>query len=335
MDPMGLFPERNVIPIKRRARHGRHTRWGPAVARLEGRVAELERHMAAFDERLAALGRHARMQVAAALSVLLHALVILGVSFKVPDPPRLAVEPLEVTLVNTKTTATPLKADALAQANLDGGGNTDARRRMRSPLPVPPDAAQSTDLAQRRVDQSESDVKQLMTQQPSKTTVETLPDEPKSPTDAQAGVTAADLMSRSLEIARLEARIDRNLEASQQRPRRKSVGARVEEFRFARYVEDWRAKVERVGEMNYPQAARDHKRYGSLMVTVVIKSDGSLDDVEIRRSSGIKMLDQAAIRIVRLASPYAPFPADIAKDIDILSITRTWMFTRSVQFVAE
>jgi protein TonB len=71
------------------------------------------------------------------------------------------------------------------------------------------------------------------------------------------------------------------------------------------------------------------------MVTVVIKSDGSLDDVEIRRSSGIKMLDQAAIRIVRLASPYAPFPADIAKDIDILSITRTWMFTRSDQFVAE
>ena len=75
--------------------------------------------------------------------------------------------------------------------------------------------------------------------------------------------------------------------------------------------------------------------YGSLVVTVAIKSDGSLDDVEIRRSSGIKMLDQAAIRIVRLAAPYAPFPADIAKDTDILSITRTWMFTRSDQFVAE
>ncbi len=195
----------------------------------------------------------------------------------------------------------------------------------------------STELpqAQRRVEQLERDAKQLMTQQRSKTTVEALPDEPKPQTDAQAGVAAADLMSRSLEIARLEARIDRNLEAYQQRPRRRFVGARVEEFRFARYIEDWRAKVERVGEMNYPQAARDQKMYGSLVVTVAIKSDGSLDDVEIRRSSGIKMLDQAAIRIVRLAAPYAPFPADIAKDTDILSITRTWMFTRSDQFVAE
>ena len=71
------------------------------------------------------------------------------------------------------------------------------------------------------------------------------------------------------------------------------------------------------------------------MVTVAIRSDGSLEGVEISRSSGIKILDQAALRIVRLAAPYAPFPADIAKDTDVMSITRTWMFTRSDQFVAE
>jgi protein TonB len=97
----------------------------------------------------------------------------------------------------------------------------------------------------------------------------------------------------------------------------------VEEFRFARYVEDWRAKVERIGEMNYPQAARDERKYGSLVVTVAIKADGSLEDVEIRRSSGVRILDQAAIRIVRLAAPYAPFPPEIAKDTDVLSIART------------
>src|SRR5262245_17083818 len=116
MSRMGLLPNRNVIPLRRRARHGRHTRWGPAVARLDARVAELERHMVAFDERIALLGRHARMQVAAALSVLVHAVIILGVSFKVPAPPLSEPLPLEVTLVNAKTTARPLKADALAQA---------------------------------------------------------------------------------------------------------------------------------------------------------------------------------------------------------------------------
>ena len=91
MRPMGLLPERNVIPLRRRARHARRTRWGPAVARMEARVAELERHMAAFDRRIAILGRHARMQVAMAFSVLVHAIVILGVSFKLPDAPRLDI----------------------------------------------------------------------------------------------------------------------------------------------------------------------------------------------------------------------------------------------------
>jgi len=337
MSPMGLLPERNVIPLRRRARHARHTRWGPAVAQLEARVAELERHMAAFDERIAVLGRHARIQVAVAFSVLVHAIIILGVSFKLPTPPLDEPPMLEVTLVNTKSTAKPLKADALAQASLDGGGNTDANRRARTPLPLPPETTQTTDLtmAQKRVEQLERDAQQLMTEQRSRTTVEVAPDEPKPQADAQTGVSAADIMSRSLEIARLEARIDKDMEAYQQRPRRKFFGARVQEFRFTRYIEDWRAKVERVGEMNYPQALRDEKKYGSLVVTVAIKANGSLEDVEIRRSSGIRILDQAAIRIVRLAAPYAPFPADIAKDTDVLSITRTWTFTRSDQFVAE
>lgn len=338
MRRMGLLPNRNVIPLNRRARHARHTRWGPAVARLEARVAELERHMAAFDERIAVLGRHARIQVAVAFSVLVHAIIILGLKFKLPEPPPLdASRTMEITLVNTKSTARPLKADALAQANLDGGGNTDADRRAKSPLPVPRETTQATELTvkQDRVQQLEQEAKQLMTQQQSRTAVETVPDQPKPPTDEQTGISTADIRSRALEVARLEAQISKDWDAYQKRPRRMFVGARTQEFRFARYIEDWRTKIERVGEVNYPQAARDEKRYGSLVVTVAIKADGSLEDVEIRRSSGIKLLDQAAIRIVRLAAPYARFPPDIAKDTDVLSITRTWMFTRSDQFVAE
>jgi protein TonB len=301
-------------------------------------VVELERHMAEFDRRIAVLGKHARIKVAFAFSVLLHLAVVFGVGFKMPDPSKLVTQqPLEVTLVNTKTAARPQKADALAQANLDGGGNTDANRRARSPLPVPRDATQATELsmAQKRVQQLEREAKQVMTQAQSKTAVEVVPEQPKQPSEEQPGPNAADIMNKSLEIVRLEAQVSREWEAYQKRPRRRFVGARTQEFRLARYIEDWRVKVEKVGEVNYPQAARDQKIYGTLVVTVSIKADGSLDRVELNRPSGVKMLDEAAIRIVKLAAPFAPFPADIAKDTDILSITRTWMFTRSDQFISE
>ena len=349
MRPMGLLPERNVIPLRRRARHARHTKWGPAVARLEARVAELERHMAAFDRRIAVLGRHARIQVAVALSVLMHAVIILGVSFKLPDPPRLdEPQALDVTLVNAKTTARPLKADALAQANLDGGGNTDRRSRASSPLPVPEHAvpADAVAMAQKRVQQLEREVQQRMTQMESKAAIEVVPDQPQPQTEEQTGPSGADIRERAMQT--LLGQIKLELHEYQQRPRSAFVGARTREFALSRYIEEWRVKVERVGELNYPQAARDQKVYGSLLVGVSIRSDGSLAKVEIRRSSGIKVLDEAAIRIVNLAAPFAPFPPDIAKGIpnhqctrgdcsaiEVLNITRTWMFTRSDQFVSE
>lgn len=338
MERMGLLPDRKVVPLKRRAKHARHAPWTAALNRLDARVAELERNMAALDRRMTALGKHGRMKVALAVSVIFHAVVVLGVSFKMPDPSRLAAEqPLEVTLVNARSQTRPQNADALAQANLDGGGNTDAKRRAKSPLPVPREAKEAAELtmAQKRVEQLEREAKQLMTQAKSKAAVPTVPDTPQPREEPQVAPNAADIMSRSLEIARLEASIAREWESYQQRPRRRFIGARTQEFRFARYLEDWRAKVERVGETNYPQAARDQRIYGSLVVTVSIKSDGTLERVDVNRSSGQRILDAAALHIVRLASPFAPFPADIAKDTDIISITRTWIFTRSDQFVAE
>jgi protein TonB len=300
-------------------------------------VEELERNMAALDRRMTALGKHGRMKVAFGASLVFHAMVILGVTFKMPEPPRDMPQALEVTLVNAKSPAKPLKADALAQANLDGGGNTDAKRRAKSPLPAPPDAKESSDLsmAQLRVQRLEREAKQLLTQAKSKAAVPTIPDTPQPKEEPQVAPNSADIMARSLEIARLEASIARDWESYQQRPRRRFIGARTQEFRFARYIEDWRAKIERVGETNYPQAARDQRMYGSLVVTVSIKSDGSLERVDINRSSGQRILDASALHIVKLAAPFAAFPPDIAKDTDIISITRTWIFTRSDQFVAE
>jgi periplasmic protein TonB len=136
-------------------------------------------------------------------------------------------------------------------------------------------------------------------------------------------------VQRSLEIARLEAQVSKEYNAYQKLPRRRFIGARTQEYRFAQYVEDWRIKVERIGNLNYPEAARQQHVFGSLVLTVSIRADGHLDDVEVDRSSGKSLLDAAAKRIVRLAAPYAPFPPDIRKDTDILSITRTWTFTEA------
>jgi len=338
MSAMGMLPDRKVVPLRRRAQYARHAPWRSALDRVEARVAELERGMNALDRRMTALGKHGRMKVAVSVSVFLHALAIVGVSFTLPDLPKLDIPPpLEVTLVNAKSQARPRKADALAQANLDGGGNTEAKRRARSPLPVPIEDKQGAQLslAQKRVEQLEREAKQLMTQSRSQTTVAPRLEAQEPRDEPQIAPSASDIMSRGMEIARLEAQIAREWENYQQRPRRRFIGARTQEFRFARYIEDWRAKVERVGELNYPQAARDQKLYGEMVVTVSIKSDGSLDRVEINRPSGHRILDAAALRIAQLAAPFAPFPADIARDTDILSITRIWSFTRSDQFVAE
>ena len=141
--------------------------------------------------------------------------------------------------------------------------------------------------------------------------------------------TANELMQRTLEAIRLEAQIAKDMEAYQKRPKRRFIGARAEEYRFARYVEDWRLKIERIGNLNYPEAARQQKLYGSLLLTVSINGDGSVENIEINRTSGSRVLDAAAVKIVEMSGPFAPFPPDIKRDTDIPHITRTWTFTKA------
>ena len=272
------------------------------------------------------------------ISLVLHALLLL-VHFS--DPARNSKDSgassLQVVLVNSKSAKRPLKADALAQANLDGGGNTDAKAVATTPFPLQADAEPQPELKtrERQVQEKELQQKRLLTQ------LKTQPDfsQPAPPADAQltTGQTpsAVDILSRSLQIARLEAQIDRDHNAYQSRPKRKNIGARTEEYRFAQYVESWRLKVERVGNLNYPEEARQKKLYGTLRVTVNIRADGSLEKVEVDRSSGSKILDEAAMRIIKMGAPYAEFPVDIRKDFDILGITRTWSFTRADQLASE
>ena len=282
-----------------------------------------------------------RLYVAIAISMALHIIILMGINFKLPDPPfNNIAKSLEVILVNSKSEQKPIDAKALAQSNLDGGGNVDENRRAKTPFPVLPKSKPLVNLqeATQKTKQLEEEVKRLMTAAKSKPQIPQ-PDITQTQTEAKSPIQldSTELLQRSLEIARLEAQIAKEHEEYQKRPKRKFIGARTKEYRFARYVEDWRMKVERIGNLNYPEAAKKEKLYGSLQLTVGIRSDGSLESIGIDRSSGFKVLDEAAVRIVRIAAQngFAAFPPDISRDTDILHITRTWVFARSDKLHSE
>jgi protein TonB len=282
-------------------------------------------------------GLVATMQVAIISSIAFHALLIVGLGLKLVDMGAFDAphNVMDVVLVNSKSASKPDKADALAQANLDGGGNTDQKVRAKSPFPAvdPKDPSPELRAAETRMKQLESEAKELMTRMKSKATVAQL--EQPSANPAKSDAEARDLVDKSMEIARLEAQIAREHQAYQERPKRKFIGARTSEYRFAHYIDTWRQKIERIGNLNYPEEAKARKIYASLQLTVAIKADGEVESVEINRSSGHKFLDQAAIRIVRLAAPFERFPDNIRADTDILHVTRTWTFTKSDQVLAE
>lgn len=284
---------------------------------------------AQFSYTWAGMDRQARLlSWCVGLSVLLHA-ILLSIHFKFPETLKFSSsQPLEVILVNAKTKQKPAKTRALAQANLDGGGNTDQERRAKTPMPVTKAAEQGNDLAQaqRRVKELEVQQQQLLAAAKSLPSI-AASEAPRQPPAEEAApqVVGRDLRELALAAMKLQAQIDKRHEEYQKRPRKQFIGANASEYRFAQYEEDWRNKVERVGTLNYPAEARG-KMYGNLRLEVTIRPDGSVESVRLDRSSGLKVLDDAAFRIVRMAAPYGEFPPDIRKDTDLLVITRTWFF---------
>jgi protein TonB len=261
-------------------------------------------------------------------SLLVHAALI-SIHFTAPEAFSRATErALDVVLVNSKSALKPTQAQARAQSNLDGGGNTEQDRLAATPLPPSQQTRDGDNLvnAQRRVAELETLQRQLMTQASSARVVRNEKNSRDPQPQAAQSMSGADLASSAMAIARLEGQISQQMDAYNKMPRKKFIGARTEEYRFAQYVEDWRQKVERIGNLNYPEAARG-RLYGSLALTLTIRSDGSLSAVEVTRSSGHKELDQAAQRIVKMAAPYSAFPENIRRDTDELVISRTWNFT--------
>jgi protein TonB len=275
--------------------------------------------------------------MAVGASVILHA-AILPVNF-IPSFTRKPADnaALEVVLVNAKSKTKPAKAEVLAQHNLDGGGNTDARKMAKTPFPVLPDQdSRDPELAAttKRMEALEQQTRKLAAQ--AKLMPLLPPHQTKSDNSERPDLpTSSELLQRTLDAIKLEAQIAKEQQAYAQRPKKRFVGSRAEEYRFARYVEDWRQKVERIGNMNYPEQARQMKLYGHLVLTVGINSDGTVESVQVDTPSGRKLLDTAAVHIVRMAAPYSAFPPDIRRDTDILYITRTWSFTRGDAFVSE
>ncbi len=153
--------------------------------------------------------------------------------------------------------------------------------------------------------------------------------------DPQPVADAARLISNSFAMASLSAEIDQRLESRSKRLRQKFVSASTQEYKFAAYMESWRAKVERIGNLNYPEEARRQHLSGNLLLDVAINPDGTIADIVIRRPSGHKDLDAAAVHIVQLAAPFAPFPEEIRRETDVLHITRSWQFMHNFQFASK
>jgi len=270
--------------------------------------------------------------VALALSLVFHSVLLL-ITFAFPDSlaSKLMPKAIEVVLVNSKSHTRPVKADALAQADLDGGGNTAEARRAKTNLPALPDMPPDADvsLASKRVQELETQAQRLMTEiQTSQQAVQpkTIEHDPLLRSDAPV---VADSQHERTEIARLEAQIAKEWEAYQELPKRKFVGARTQGAVEAEYLDSWRQRIERVGTANFPDEAKRQGLFGTVMVTVAVRADGTVEKIEIDRSSGSRVLDGAVEKIVQLAGPFKPFPDPLRKEADILHITRNWSFTRN------
>jgi protein TonB len=253
-------------------------------------------------------------------AVALHAMIILGITFGMPDPPAAHEElpTLDIIIANRRTEP-PEQADYLAQTSQDGSGNTTEKVKPEIAIPVPEQSVASAPQ------QPEAAPMQVVTASTSDIQVhqtETSNPEPETP-----DISATELIERSMEMVNLSEQLDANMQAYAERPRQVYVSARTQEYKYANYMEEWVRKVERVGNLNYPDEARRTGISGKLMMDVALNADGTVREIIIQRSSGYPVLDEAAIRIVNLAAPYLPFPPEILKDAHILHITRTWEFS--------
>ncbi|MBI3772242.1 MAG: energy transducer TonB [Gammaproteobacteria bacterium] len=266
------------------------------------------------------------------LSIAVNAVIILGVTFDLVDQKKEDNAPLttiDVILVQDNNSETPDQADFLAQSNQSGAGNAQGKTRpttieSATPLDVPVDG----DSANIQPRQSPSDVAttkapEVLTAYVGPTKIATQSD---SAPDPATQPSVAEMVRRSKEIINLSAEISESMEIYSKKPKHRYISSNTKAFRDAAYLDDWRRKIEYIGNLNYPEEAKRRDLSGNLVLDVAIRADGAIDTIAIRRSSGQKVLDDAAVRIVRMAAPYSPLPPEMRKDTDVLHVIRTWLF---------
>jgi periplasmic protein TonB len=268
------------------------------------------------------------LTLALAVAIGLHAAVIGLVHFDViGSRPDSVPSSLDVILVEWATEEEPDEADFLAQVTQRGAGESPDLDRPAEPMlagePVPEVEPEPVQEEASATEVQASPAELLAVESP----LETLPVAPESEQARDDQVDSRQLIEQSLTMARTTP--DRFAAAQDfpERPRRKFVSANTREHLYASYMRAWVAKVERVGNLNYPEQARRMNLAGNLVLSVDILADGSVEQIRILRSSGYDTLDEAAVRIVRLSSPFSPLPAEITAEVDILTITRTWQFS--------
>lgn len=266
------------------------------------------------------------------MSVCVHVVLILGVGFTIATEPKF-ISSLAVTLAQYRSAEAPDDADFIAQANQQGAGTEDEALAPASPV----ESRFAADTIE--------DVSEYLEERPTTSTADPV----LARKAANADVSAADDLATpvldpaatgessfaqlSASISSLQAQLDVHRQEYAKRPRRYTLSsASTKESRDALYLDNWRKKIEAIGNLNYPEEATDKGIYGSLRLLVAIKPDGSVEDIRILRSSGERVLDEAAVRIVQLAAPYQPFPADLRASVDVLEIIRTWQFKRGNTF---
>ncbi len=274
-----------------------------------------------------------RLSFTVFLAIVIHAAIILGITFtNLKNAP--STHSIEVTLAQHRSNEKPEKADFLAQFDQLGSGTLEEKALttteklsefqdtvIRKVEPAQQIAAAPQTIRQQRV---VSTTRSSSFKVPDNTQIDELPPAPVHMVDKKS------LMERSLEIASLEARLDRQRQIYAKRPRIKRLTSLSTKATMdAYYLNSWRRKIETIGNMNYPQEAIRKKLYGDLRLMVSILPDGEVKEVVLLESSGQPILDDAAIRIVRLAAPFAPFPDELRQTTDVLEIIRTWQFRKN------
>ncbi len=264
------------------------------------------------------------------IAIGLHAFVLLGMGFVFDFKPLThPLETLDVVMVNWQSETPPDEADFLAQAAQRGGGEStedDPFVLENADSSLMGSTGEDTHNQQEEsAPVKDATREQLLVEAPDMPLTQQITSiaQPKPPTPS-----AASLRQASMEMARRQSGVQGERPSQSKLPRRKWISANTREYEFAAYMRAWVAKVERVGNLNYPEEVRRRKLVGDVLMTVGINRDGSVESIDIRRSSGLPELDQAAARIVRLAAPYSPLPDTINTSIDVLHITRTWVFSR-------